>query len=196
MVHVFQMVPENHVAYHAGMSKWGDHSSIGMEFVNDGLDIDNGTWDPFHREQIRIAGLTVARMVDQYRVPPHRVVGHADVAPHRKIDSGVMFPWADLYRNYGVGTWLDDDEMDETTVAAKYKPATPYPRTVNRTLFVGYLLAYGYNVTDEVGAIMAFKAHFTANQNPETYKQKNVTPAGVYRIWALVTKYSRYLNYR
>lgn len=187
------MVPENYVAYHAGKSSWGDRrainrQSIGIEIVNDGL-LAGRTWDPFHREQIRIAGSTVARMTDQYRVSPHRVVGHADVAPHRKIDPGVMFPWAKLYNVYGVGAWLDDDETDETVVAARYKPAIPCPRAVNRTLFVRYLRAYGYDVNDEVAAIMAFKAHFTANQRPWLYNP-NITRVDMYWIWALVVKYS------
>jgi len=129
-------------------------------------------------------------MVDQYKVLPHYVVGHSDVAPNRKIDPGVMFPWNQLYKNYGVGAWLDDDEMDETVVIAKYSPSiTPCPCTPDQKVFVDYLGVYGYNISDEVEAIKAFKAHFTANQKPKLYDQ-NITRLEMYWIWALVAKYS------
>lgn len=82
------MVRENYIAYHAGRSKWGKYLncinsiSIGIEIVNAGY--YKNAWDPFHKEQIHIAGLMLARMVDQYKVLPHYVVGHADIAPYRK----------------------------------------------------------------------------------------------------------------
>lgn len=92
-----------------------------------------------------------------------------DIAPNRKIDPGVMFPWGKLYNDYGIGAWLDDDEMNETIVVEKYKPMIPCPRTIDRKIFLKYLNTYGYNVRNEVKAILAFKAHFTTNQNPKFY---------------------------
>jgi len=38
-------------------------------------------------------------------VPPHRVLAHSDVAPHRKKDPGEKFPWHSL-ANSGVGHWV------------------------------------------------------------------------------------------
>lgn len=187
-------MPENCVSYHAGISSWGHYSSInsisiGIEIVNYGYIATNGSWDPFYQDQIRIVGLMVARMVNQYKVLPQNVVGHSDIAPNRKIDPGVMFPWGQLYKNYGIGAWLDDDEMDETVVIAKYSPSTPCPRTPNQKLFVNYLGVYGYDISDEIQAIMAFKAHFTANQKPKLYNRL-ITRLDMYWIWALVAKYS------
>ncbi|CAI6360074.1 unnamed protein product [Macrosiphum euphorbiae] len=191
---LLQVVPENCVSNHAGISLWGNYSlinsiSIGIEIVNYGYNATNDSWDPFYQDQIRIVGLMVARMVDQYKVLPHYVVGHSDIAPNRKIDPGVMFPWRKLYKNYGIGAWLDNDEMNETVVIAKYSPSTPCPSTPDQKLFVNYLGVYGYNISDEIQAIKAFKAHFTANQKPKLYNSL-ITRLEMYWIWALVAKYS------
>jgi len=186
-------VPETFVSRHSGVSLWGNYSSInpisiGIEIVNYGYNAIDDSWDPFFQEQIRVVGLMVARMVNQYKVLPHNVVGHADVAPGRKIDPGVMFPWGQLYKNYDIGAWLDSDEMNETVIITKYRPSTPCPRIPDQKLFVNCLGIYGYNITDEVQAIKAFKAHFTANQKPELYNQ-NITHLEMYWIWALIAKY-------
>lgn len=187
-------MPENCVSYHAGISSWGNYLSInpisiGIEIVNRGYNVINDSWNPFYQDQIRIAGLMVARMVKQYKVLPQHVVGHSDIAPNRKIDPGVLFPWGQLYKNYGIGAWLDNDEMNETVIIAKYRPSTPCPRTPDRKLFINYLGIYGYNIRYETQAIKAFKAHFTANQKPKLYNQK-ITRLEMYWIWALVAKYS------
>lgn len=81
------MVSENFISYHAGLSKWGKYKnlnpiSLGIEIVNSGF--SENSWEPFYPAQIRIVGLILARMVDQYNVLPNYVVGHADIAPHRK----------------------------------------------------------------------------------------------------------------
>lgn len=100
-----------------------------------------------------------------------------------------MFPWAKLYTDYGVGAWLDVDEMVEKVIMTKYKPKERCPRRPNRRLFIKYLRTYGYNTTDKTKSIMAFKAHYTANQKPKMYND-DVTHLEMYWIWALVAKYA------
>ncbi len=101
---VFQLVPEDKRAWHAGVSSWQsatelNASSIGIENVNLGPigPAGSGQWQPYPPAQVR-ALVTLARdIIDRYGIPPTRVVGHSDIAPQRKIDPGPLFPWRTLY---------------------------------------------------------------------------------------------------
>lgn len=99
-----------------------------------------------------------------------------------------MFPWGYLYTNYGVGAWLDQEDMIEEVLASRYKPCNTLPRYPRRQVFLKYLAAYGYDVSDGDAAIKAFKAHFSANTEPALYNT-HISPNDMYWAWALVTKY-------
>lgn len=90
---VVQMVPDNRVAWHAGRSAMRPHLpngdprqepnvngfSLGIELV--------GTPDSgFEAKQLASLYTILEHLVTKYKVPPERVVGHADIAPGRKID--------------------------------------------------------------------------------------------------------------
>lgn len=98
---VVQMVAEEDVAWHAGrsaMRPWetppGEPNvnafSIGIELV--------GTPDSgFTDRQLASLYTLIEILVGKYRIPPERVVGHAHIAPGRKIDPdgyNQQFPWA------------------------------------------------------------------------------------------------------
>ncbi len=75
--------------------------SIGIEIVNPGHEFG---YVPFADEQIA-ALLELARgILSRHPIPPHRVVGHSDVAPARKTDPGELFPWKRLAEE-GIGLW-------------------------------------------------------------------------------------------
>ena len=87
----------------------------------------------------------VADIKERHGIGRGDVVGHSDVAPARKEDPGELFPWAAL---------------------AKRRLALPSP---TRDLIdpywtdAGFLLAlerFGYDVTDEQKAIIAFQRRF------------------------------------
>ena len=44
------------------------------------------------------------------------ILGHSDIAPLRKIDPGVHFPWEPVYKNLGI-IWMkdrcDNEKMNE-----------------------------------------------------------------------------------
>ena len=104
---IVQCVPEERRAWHAGVSSWAGEEdinscSIGVEIVNRGHDWG---YPEFPLRQIA-AVITLCRGIMLRRnVPPHRVLGHSDVAPARKKDPGEKFPWASL-ANSGVGHWV------------------------------------------------------------------------------------------
>ena len=124
---IFQLVPEEKRAWHAGVSAWQDRvnlndTSIGIEIVNLGYIDKEGerTWIPFTDYQIETVIELCINIIERYKdehankiITPTRVVGHADIAPGRKVDPGPLFPWKKLYAR-GIGAWYDEEEKQQT----------------------------------------------------------------------------------
>ena len=103
---VFRLVDEAARAWHAGVARWdgeGDVNAraIGIEIVNGGHDFG---LPPFPEAQILAVEALLADILQRRRLGPHRVVGHSDVAPERKLDPGERFPWARLAAR-GLALW-------------------------------------------------------------------------------------------
>ena len=144
---VLQLVDEEKRAWHAGKSYWRgttdvNSASIGIEIVNPGHEFG---YRPFPDEQIASVIPLVADIKDRHGIGRGNIVGHSDVAPGRKEDPGELFPWAAL---------------------AKRRLALPSP---TRDLMdpywtdAGFLLAlerFGYDVTDNQKAVIAFQRRF------------------------------------
>lgn len=108
---LYQLVPEDRRAWHAGISQWYSHtdlntSSIGIEIVNKGFD-EEGNWYPYQPEQLQLAQALVQELIERHEVPARNVVGHSDIAPQRKSDPGPLFPWQQ-WAQEGVGRWYDE----------------------------------------------------------------------------------------
>jgi N-acetylmuramoyl-L-alanine amidase len=105
---IFQLVPEERRAWHAGVSFWkGERDinavSIGIELVNPGHDFG---YSDFPEMQIdALTGLMDA-IRGRWTIPNSRILGHSDVAPDRKIDPGEKFPWKRLAED-GHGLWIE-----------------------------------------------------------------------------------------
>lgn len=148
---VFQLVPENCRAWHAGVSSWRGHTninqrSIGVEIVNPGHEYG---YRPFPQAQMQSVIGLCKEILARHPIPARNVVAHSDVAPMRKEDPGELFDWAWLARE-GVGLWpaagclLPDSEkvaFDLLSVG-------------------GQLAAYGYDIADLTKTIIAFQRHF------------------------------------
>ncbi|WP_100642828.1 penicillin binding protein PBP4B [Alteromonas facilis] len=200
----FQLVDENARAWHAGESYWQgmnglNDQSIGIEIVNipecardqslSSSRAENAAnrvclypdYDPQQIELlISLSQSILARNPD---IHPTAVVGHADIAPHRKNDPGPRFPWFELYKA-GIGAWYDNDTY------------VNYWRTFNERLPTievtqAALSAYGYNIAatgvlDQAtrDVLAAFQMHFTPWQ--VTANNDSQTNAA---IFALLEKY-------
>jgi N-acetylmuramoyl-L-alanine amidase len=105
---IFELVPEERRAWHAGVSFWkGERDinavSIGIELVNPGHEAG---YPDFPGEQIdALTGLLDA-IRGRWDIADGRILGHSDVAPGRKIDPGEKFPWKRLAQD-GHGLWLE-----------------------------------------------------------------------------------------
>ncbi|MEO5562442.1 MAG: N-acetylmuramoyl-L-alanine amidase [Chitinophagaceae bacterium] len=146
---VFHMLNDLLRAHHAGISKWGNNSDLNSSSI--GIEVDNNGFEPFTEPQINSLMELLDRLKKAYNIPDANFVGHADVAPGRKVDPSRMFPWKQL-ADKGFGLWYD---------------------TTNVKIPVGFnalqaLRLVGYNTKDSVAAIQSFKIHFV--QNDSLYK--------------------------
>lgn len=155
-------------AWHAGRSYWaGDtdinSASIGIELVNKGHEFG---YHAFSERQIGKLGFVCLELIEQYGIAPHRILGHSDVAPGRKVDPGHYFPWERLAER-GIGLWPEPNDMDFEAA----KDLLDHPES-----FHGLLCGYGYNPeVDPQEAVIAFHRHFY----PEMFKywdDRPVTP--------------------
>jgi N-acetylmuramoyl-L-alanine amidase len=105
---ITRMVPEGERAWHAGVSYWRGSRDINSRSI--GIEIQNvgpaGGYPDFPEPQMRAVVDLCADIVRRHRIRPEHVLGHSDVAPHRKIDPGEKFAWSRLARA-GVGLWVE-----------------------------------------------------------------------------------------
>lgn len=145
---IFSHVPEEHRAFHAGVSFWAgardiNARSIGIEVVNPGHEFG---YRSFPGVQVEAVIRLSRDIVRRRSIPAARVLGHSDVAPARKIDPGELFPWGALALD-GVGLW-------------------PQTRKTRLTVpFEDGLKAFGYGLKPDMDVpgetvISAFQRHF------------------------------------
>ena len=92
---IFNLVPEEKIAWHAGQSRWGNLSklnkySIGIEISNKG---HKWGYQKFSKKQLSNLVTLCKKLVSKYSILRRNVVGHSDIAPQRKKDPGEKFPW-------------------------------------------------------------------------------------------------------
>ena len=95
---IIRMVAEERRAWHAGASNWGgtkdvNSHSIGIELSHPG---HHGGHPPFPHPQMLALEQLLRGLQQRWSIQPDRFVGHACVAPGRKIDPGEKFDWRRL----------------------------------------------------------------------------------------------------
>ena len=105
---ITQMVKENKIAWHAGVSKWKNiknlnKNSIGIELVNKGHFFG---YENYSNLQINSLIKLCSKLKKKYKIHKENFLGHSDIAPYRKIDPGEKFPWKKL-SNYKLGKWYN-----------------------------------------------------------------------------------------
>lgn len=129
-------------AWHAGAGKWGGQSDINSSSI--GIEIDNDGKEIFTEAQLNCLLGLLATLKKTYQIPTANFIGHAEIAPTRKVDPNVNFPWKRLAEN-GFGNWYDD-----TT-------AIELPADFN-SMYA--LRIVGYDVSNLASATQAFRRHF------------------------------------
>lgn len=101
----YRLVAEDQVAWHAGRSHWRGREALNATSI--GIEVVNLHGDRHDYPEAQIAALVELCRGIMGRHPgivPRNVVGHSDIAPKRKIDPGLRFPWARLAA-CGIGLW-------------------------------------------------------------------------------------------
>lgn len=129
-------------AWHGGVAKWGNATDINSSSI--GIELDNNGGEPFPPQQIRSLLVLLDTLQHRYGIPVANFIGHADIAPGRKVDPSAHFPWQQLAEK-GFGLWY----KDTATVMV--------PETFNT---LQALRIVGYSVKDSSAAIGSFKLHF------------------------------------
>lgn len=138
---VIQMLNDDLRAWHAGLSKWGNNTD--MNSCSIGIELDNNGHEPFADAQMNSLLILLAKLKAAYNIPASNFIGHGDVAPQRKPDPGILFPWK-MLADHGFGLWYD-------------APGATPPADFD---VENALRRIGYDTSDLAAAIVAFKRHF------------------------------------
>ena len=139
---VHQMLNDYLRSWHAGVGKWGNLSDINSASI--GIEIDNNGFETFTDPQVNSLLNLLDTLKNRYAIPAANFIGHGDIAPTRKVDPNIYFPWK-LLADRGFGVWYGD--------------------TTNLVVPEGFsvvnaLRIVGYDVRDSISAVKAFKRHF------------------------------------
>ncbi|SMC11170.1 N-acetylmuramoyl-L-alanine amidase AmiD precursor [Roseovarius aestuarii] len=92
--HVWQLIPEEQRAWHAGAGQWGDVTDVNSRSI--GIELANCGDHPFPDPQMAALEYLLAQVMERWAIPPERIIGHSDMAIGRKTDPGPRFDWRRL----------------------------------------------------------------------------------------------------
>ena len=136
---IVNMVPDDYVAWHAGVSNWKNFKSlnkysIGVELSNPG---HKHGYKNFSHKQISSLTKLLKMFIKRYKIKTKNILGHSDVAPSRKKDPGERFPWKKLGKK-GVSFW---HKLNEKKIKIYRKKELS---SIEKKLFLKNLYQFGY----------------------------------------------------
>ncbi|MDC3089846.1 N-acetylmuramoyl-L-alanine amidase [Candidatus Pelagibacter sp.] len=136
---IVNMVPDEYIAWHAGVSNWKNFKSlnkysIGIEISNPG---HNHGYKNFSPKQISSLIKLLKIFIQEYKIKRKNILGHSDIAPLRKKDPGEKFPWKKLGKKK-VSFWHKLNE--EKTKIFRGKKLS----LIEKKLFLKNLYRFGY----------------------------------------------------
>ncbi|WP_369410467.1 N-acetylmuramoyl-L-alanine amidase, partial [Pontibacter qinzhouensis] len=163
---VYHMLNDYLRAWHGGIGKWGNNSDINSSSI--GIELDNNGQEPFPEVQIQSLLQVLAMLKKNYNIPDANFIGHADIAPVRKVDPSVHFPWKLLADN-GYGLWYNEADLLPTLVLESEVRSDSTVALVQKLVYDSIpdsfnpqeaLRIIGYDTHDMAAAVRAFKLHF------------------------------------
>jgi len=138
---LYQLVDEERRAWHAGAGRWGTITDVNSASI--GIELDNDGVAPFPPVQVAALLRLLDDLCERLDIPRTQVIGHADMAPTRKVDPSHLFPWRTL-AEAGFGSWPSD---------ARDEPPPGFDPLLALRLL-------GYATDDSPAAVRAFHRHF------------------------------------
>lgn len=192
------MVADDKRAYHAGRGNLKYNSKLNpfMENItNDmnswsiGIENVNNAVTPFEEAQIKSNVYLLDYLVEQYKINPKYVIGHADWDPGRKIDPSPYFPWQTLAKastlypgvehDFGVYPLIKKEDNPDILVSYKVKTLEDVQHLQSQLEELGYPVVeqdqsnYGVFDNKTKSACISFKIHYLntdITDNPDAMK--------------------------
>ena len=152
--------------WHAGNSKWGWNTDINSGSI--GIEIDNNGFADFTPAQINTLLGLLKTLKEKHNIPTSNFIGHSDIAPGRKVDPQVKFPWK-LLADSGYGIWYDTTGIT-------------FPESFDERIALKLI---GYDISNITATVEAFRRHFMGYEakGPVTFEERKV-------LYALLRKIS------
>ncbi len=142
-------------AWHAGNSRWGNLTDVNSSSI--GIELDNNGFEPFAEAQINSLVTLLSYLKKAHGIPIANFIGHSDIAPTRKNDPNVTFPWKELAQK-GFGLWYDD--TSKVSLPPEFDD-------------LDALRIIGYDIRDSSAAIRAFKRHFEQQDSSSVIDERD-----------------------
>ena len=95
-----QFVALSDRAWHAGESRFGDRTRCNDFSI--GIELEGTDTEPYESVQYGRLGDVCRTLIGRWpAITSDRIVGHCDIAPHRKTDPGPAFDWQRLLGDLG-----------------------------------------------------------------------------------------------
>ena len=95
---IYNLVDEKYRAWHAGQSSWLSEKDLNSASIGIELDYSpNHNNNKFSSSLMNSLILLLMYLTKKYKIDKRNILGHSDIAPYRKKDPGVKFPWKKLY---------------------------------------------------------------------------------------------------
>lgn len=166
---IYHLVDEEKRAWHAGISAWRHYQginafSLGIELVNPGY---GPHYRPYSTQQMASLIKLSRELMVRHPIRKEYVLGHADVAPLRKIDPGSFFDWKALF-TAGIGIYASHQPRPHWVERLDPQKIDQFWTTQDKLVISKLLSDWGY-VFDEnqAGAFDAVLEAFIAHYCPE-----------------------------
>ncbi len=106
---IIQLVQEDKRAWHAGESFWKGKEDINSRSI--GIELVNTGHKHFPQPQIESLKTLLKEIMQRQHLKAPCLLGHSDIAPTRKKDPDIFFPWKELARE-GFDLFPRPDKQD------------------------------------------------------------------------------------